>query len=885
MIAFYRLLLLCFPRRVRREFGGDMQRMFEQHAGAARASGESLARLWLEAIADAVRHGMAERADDLFDRARALARGLTHWRLWMRTLRHDVRHAVRLSVRQPGVTVLVVLTLALGIGANTAIFSTVDAVLLRPLPYDEPDRLVMVWEKRAAEGVFDNVVAPADYVDWARMNTVFESIAALTSISADLTGSGEPVRLAAGAVTTRFFDVLRVRPQLGRTFRADDGVAGRHRVIVLGDGLWRRQFGADPTVVGRSILLNGVAHQVVGVLPRSFEFPNPDLELWAPLPFDGLSEPLSRASHELFVYARMKPGVTLDQARSEMDRLGAQLSAQYPDTNARHSSWVSSLRDQLTEGVRPALWLLVGAVAFVLLIACVNVANLLLVRSVGRRREIAVRAALGASRARLAGQLLTESLLLGLLGGAAGLIVAFWAIRAIRELLPVDAPVLGFAHITLDARVLGFTLVLSLATSVVFGLLPAWQLAGQDVNASLQEGGPRHVGAVRRRLRLTLVVSEIALASLLLVAAGLALRSFKARLDVPAGFTAEGRVTTQIVLRNARYREESVLVGSYEDIERRFAAMPGVRSVGATSALPLSGQDARRGIIVEGFVPPDETPTRAHVRAITPGYPRAMELQLAAGRGFSDADRASTPRVAIVNDTMARRYWPNGSPIGRRVMFTGTNDWREVVGVVRDVRHWGLARPVNPEIYVPLAQYPVSNLRFVIATDLDPASLGGPMREVLRAVDPDLPLATVRTMADIAAQSVAAHRAMMVTLAAFASMALLLAAAGIYGVMAHLVGLRTAEIGVRLALGADRGSVLRAILADGVRQAAVGLAIGLAAAAALVRLARGLLYGIQPGDPLTFGAVAVVMLAAAILACLVPALRAMRVDPVTALRQ
>jgi predicted permease len=828
---------------------------------------------------------MAERADDLFDRARALARGLTHWRLWMRTLRHDVRHAVRLSVRQPGVTLLVVLTLALGIGANTAIFSTVDAVLLRPLPYDEPDRLVMVWEKRAAEGVFDNSVAPADYVDWARLNTVFESMAALTSVSADLTGRGEPVRLITGAVTPRFFDVLRVSPQLGRTFQSDDGVFGRHRVVVLADGFWRRQFGAEPSIVGQSILLNGVPHEVIGVLPRAFEFPNDEIEMWAPLAFDGLSEPLSRATHDLDVYARMKPGVTVEQARAEMDSIGAQLSAQYPETNRRHGAHVQALREQLTSSVEPALWLLFGSVAFVLLIACVNVANLLLVRSVGRRREIAVRAALGASRARVTGQLLVESLVLGLLGGAAGLVVAYWAIEAIRGLLPPDAPVLGFAHLGLDVRVLGFALLLSLVTSIVFGLLPAWQLAGQDVSSALQEGGQRNVGAVRKRLRLALVVSEIALASLLLVAAGLALRSFKARLDVPAGFTAEGRTTTMVLLRSARYRDESVLVGTHEEIERRFAALPGVTSAGATSALPLSSQDGRRGIIVEGYEPPEGTPTRAHPRAVTRGYFRAMGLQFIAGRAFTETDRAGSTRVAIINETMARRYWADRSPIGGRVMFTGSRDWREVVGVVRDVRHWGLARPVNPEMYVPIGQYPASAMTFVLATERDPASLGAAMREVLRRVDPNLPLSTMRTMSDVAAQSVASHRAVMVLLASFAAMALLLAAAGIYGVMAHLVGLRTAEIGVRLALGADRGSVLRAILADGARQAAVGLAIGLAAAAALVRLARGLLYGIQPGDPLTFGAVAVVMLAAALLACLVPALRAMRVDPVTALRQ
>jgi predicted permease len=889
MIGPYRLLLLLFPRRVRREFGDDMQRMFARQVRAARESGDSLTGLWTRAIADAAFHGAAERGADLRELARALTRALKHWRPWMWAMQHDVRQALKMLAGQQGVTVLAVLTLALGIGANTAIFSAIDAVLLRPLPYDEPDRLVMVWESRVAEGVLDNTVAPADYADWEQMNTVFESMAATFSVgvSSDLTGGGEPLRLSAGAVTPRFFDVFRVRPLLGRTFRADDGVAGQHRVVVLGHGLWRRQFGADPAIVGRSIQLNGVAHQVIGVLPETFEFPDPTFELWAPLPLRGLSSPLNRASHELRVYARLKPGVSVAQARTEMDRLGVQLAKQYEFTNRGHSAYVSPLRDELIDPVRPALWLLFGAVGFVLLIACVNVANLLLVRAVARRREMAIRSALGAGRGRLAGQLLTESLVLGLLGGAAGLLVAYWAIRAIRQLVPPDATVPGLAHLGLDLRVLGFSLLISLVTSVLFGLLPAWQMAHEDLTSALQNGGPRNVGGVRRRLRMVLVVSEIAVASLLLVAAGLALRSFTALLNVPAGFTAEDRVTLPVALRSTRYRSDETVLGAYDQIERRFAAIPGVQRVGATGHVPLSGQDSRRGIAIEGRTPQPDAPTRAHPRAVTPGYMQAMGLQLVSGRAFTDADRADSTRVVIVNETMARRYWPGASPIGRRVAFSFIDkpQWREVVGIVRDVRHWGLAAPVNPEMYMPLPQYPMSTLTFVLATERKSAEIADSLRDALRAVDSNLPLAAIRTMDEVATRSIALQRGVMVLLAAFGVTALVLAGAGIYGVMAHFVSLRTAEIGVRLALGAGRGSVLRAILADGARQAAVGLAIGLGAAVAVVRLARGLLYGVQPGDPLTFGAVAAVMLSAALLACLVPALRAMRVDPVTALRQ
>jgi putative ABC transport system permease protein len=796
----------------------------------------------------------------------------------------DLRYARRLFAAEPGVTAIAVLTLALGIGANTAIFSAVDAVLLRPLPYDDPDQLVMVWEKRPTEGVLDNVAAPADYVDWEKMNTVFASMAAMSPITADLTGAGEPVRLFAAGVTPAFFDVLRVRPMLGRGFVAAEDIAGRHRVVVLDHRLWQDRFGSDQSLVGKKILLNGIPHEVVGVLPNSFSFPDDSIQLWAPMPFTGLTEPLSRGLHSLLVYARLKPGVSLAAARADMDRVGAILSEQYPDTNRTHGAWVTMLSEEVREPVRAGLWLLFGAVAFVLLIACVNVANLLLARAASRRREIAVRASVGASRLRIAGQMLTESVLLGVLGGAAGLVVAYWGIYLARQLAPADLSVPGLNNFGLDGRVLAFTFLLSLVTGLLFGTLPAWALAGQDTNEVLKTGGRTGAG-VKRRLRVGLVISEIALASLLLVGAGLTWRSFHSLLQAEPGVNTTGVLTTMVTLPSARYRGDEKLLATFGEIEQRFASIAGVHAVGATNALPLAGMDGRRGVAIEGRESDPDVPTRAHPRSVTPGYFAAMGIRLKAGRPFTDADRADAPLVVIVNETMARRYWPDASPVGRRVALGGTTDWREVVGVVRDVRHWGLDRPVNPELYLPLPQMMWRGLTFALATTADPESLAPAVREELRAIDPDLPLSNVRTMEQVAARSVDSRAAAMRLLAIFGILALVLAAAGIYGVMTHLVALRSNEIGVRMTLGARPADVMRMIIREGALQAAAGVAVGLAAGVLLMNSFRSALYEISPADPITLGSVGLILFATALAACYVPARRAMSVDPAIALRQ
>jgi putative ABC transport system permease protein len=567
-----------------------------------------------------------------------------------------------------------------------------------------------------------------------------------------------------------------------------------------------------------------------------------------------------------------------------MDRLAAQLSAQYPDTNRTHGAWVVTLREELMGPIRSGLFLLLGSVGFVLLIACVNVANLLLARAAARRKEISVRAALGAGRARLARQALTESLLLALLGGGAGLLVATWGIDALRYLAPDRTPIVGLERIGIDGRVLIFSLALSIATGLFFGLLPAWHFASQDVNEGLKDGGRAPAG-IRRRLRTALVVSEIALASLLLVGSGLAVRSFQTLMQSEPGFSTDRILTALVTLPGARYRGEERIVGTLNEIEERFRSIPGVRAVGATSMLPLSGMDGRRGVAIEGREPTPDTPTRAHPRPVTPGYFKAIGMQLLSGRQFTEADREGAPYVAIVNDTMARRYWPNASPIGKRVRIGGTEQWREVVGVVRDVRHWGLERPVNPELYLPMPQLVLGFLVYVIATDGDPAVVAGAAREQLRAVDPDLPLSNIRTMEEVAAAAVASRRTGMLLLGTFSMLALVLAAAGIYGVMGHLVALRTGEIGVRMTMGARPADVMGLVLKEGLGQALVGLAIGLTGAVLLMRPFQAMLYEVSPADPITLVTVAAVLLATALLACAVPARRAMRVDPVAALRQ
>jgi putative ABC transport system permease protein len=881
--VLYSILLLAFPRRIRRVYGADMAAMFEGQLVETRAGGASRARIWTAAVVDALVHGGAERGRPLKRTATAAVKEVRRWRWWVYAIRQDIRYAIRLLVKQPAITAIAVLTLALGIGANTAIFSAVNAVLLRPLPYPQPERVMMLWEKRPAEGVFDNVVSPADFLDWAKMQSSFESIAAITSVATDLTGAGDPVRVFSGAVSPSFFEVFGTRPALGRTFRTDEAESGRDRVVIIGHRLWQERFGSDQAIVGKTLSLSGVPHEVIGVLPRSFEFPDDTLDLWVPMAFAAGDEP-SRTSHFLQVYGRLKPSVTLEQARTDMDRIGGQLQQQYPEANRNHGAHVTSMASYVKTPVRAPLLLLLTAVGFVLLIACVNVANLLLAKAAARRREMAVRAAVGAARVRLAGQMITESLVLALLGGTAGLLVGWWAIGALRQMTPETIPVLGLAHFALEPRVLAFTFAVSVVTGLVFGVLPAWHLASQDVSDTLRDAG-RGAGSVRRKLRVALVISEIALASLLLVAAGLTIRSFKSLLDTDAGFRADGVLTFNIALPQSRYRTTEEQLAAFERIGDRLRTLPGVTVVGATTHLPLSGADSRRGVGIEGREPTPDTPTRAHPRAVTTEYFRAMGITVKEGRGFTSNDHATAPPVVVVNETMARRYWPGSSPVGKRVTLGGTQVWREVVGVVADVRHWGVDATVNPEMYFPQVQLPFSSsMSFVVRTGTNPVSLAAPAREQVREVDANLPLSSVETMEQVAALSMASRRVGMLLLSVFGLLALTLAAAGIYGVMSHLVALRRAEIGIRMTLGASPSTVMGLVLKEGLLQTAAGLAIGVAGGVLAMKTFRTMLFEIHPADPVTIAVVTVLLLATAALACIVPARRAMRVDPVEALR-
>jgi putative ABC transport system permease protein len=755
---------------------------------------------------------------------------------------------------------------------------------LRALPYPEPDGIVMIWEKRLREGVMKNVASPADYLDWRRRNTVFEHMAAYAGGEAGLTGDGEAVVVPAASIGWSFFDILKVRPELGRTFQPDDEVIGKHRVVVISHGLWQSRYGGQADIVGRRVWLNGNAWEVVGVLPASFQFVT-DVDLWAPMAF---GPEVSRVSHQLDVYARVRPGVSFAQALDAMDRLGQQLEAEHPQENRGHGAHVTLMRDVYVKPLRRTLLTLFASVGMVLLIACVNVANLLLARAASRRREMSVRSALGASRGRLVTQTLVESVSLSLAGGTAGLALGWALLELLPAVMPERLAVVGLEHIQLDVRVLVFSFGLALATGVLFGLLPALQASRPDPTDTLKEGG-RGVAGLRRRARMAVVVGEVTLAALTLVGAGLVVRSFSQTMAQPLGFDPAQRLTFSIAVPSARYKTPEERRAVLLDIERRLAAVPGVRGVGAVNLLPLAGGDSRTGIGIEHRdVKPDDPPTRMHPRIVTPAYFSTAGIPIKQGRGFEATDDDKALPVVIVSEASARRFWPDQNPIGQRVRFGGDAIWRTVVGIAGDVRHWGLRREVNPVLYWPQAQASTSSLNFVLRADVEPGSLTSSVRAAVAAVDANLPLAGVRTFDEVVSESVRSERAQTVLLASFAVLALVLAVIGVYGVMAQLVTTRVHEIGVRITLGARPVHILRGLVTEGLWQALLGLAIGLLAGTYAMRLgglSDELLFQVQPWDPVTLSGVAAILVAATLAACLVPARRAMRVDPVDALRK
>jgi len=798
----------------------------------------------------------------------------------------DIRYAVRNLIKRPGFTAIAVLTLAIGIGANSTIFSAVNALLLKPLPFPELDRVVAIWDKDPIRGYEHNEVAFANYLDWRNQNQSYEKLSLYRWWSANLTGVEPPERLQGFLVTGNFFDVIGTKPIMGRTFLEHENQPGSDGVAVITHSLWQRRFGGDPNIINKTLSLNGVARTIIGVMPEHFNFPKGS-DVYAPLPFT--PELLgNRQSHSYYVIGRLKPGVTIAGAQSEIDTITKRLGAQYPETNNSLGANVYPIVKDTVRKYDTALWIMMAAVGFVLLISCANVANLMLARATGRQKEIALRSALGASRWRIIRQLLTESVIVALIGGVLGTLVAFWGIDLLRAANPGEAARFapGWHNLGINPSVLGFTLALSFISGIVFGLAPAWQVSKPNLNNALKEGG-RQTSSGSHRLRGSLVVVEVALSLVLLVGAGLLVRSFLALMKTDAGFNPDSLLTMSLILPRAKYAEEPQRAAFYSDLVNRVKAIPGVQSTALVNYLPLGGSNSSDAFLVEGFPePPPGQEVVGRYRVCSPDYFQTMGITVIKGRAFNDQDKAGAPPVVIVNETLAQRYWPNDAPIGKRIRFNGPIDrapWMQVVGVIRDVKH-ELDIPVTPEYYLPHAQDAWSSMVLVTKTAGDPAAMAGVLRQQVWAIDKDQPVFDVRTMHEVRSISVAVYSFSSVTLGIFAGLALLLASIGIYGVMAFAVTQRTHEIGVRMALGAKSRDVLRLVVMNGMKLALLGVAIGLTGAWALSRFMKTLLFGVPPTDVLTFSLVSVCLLVAALLACYLPARRATKVDPLIALR-
>jgi putative ABC transport system permease protein len=809
----------------------------------------------------------------------------------MRNLWLDLRYGARMLRKNPGFTLIAVITLALGIGANTAIFSVVNAVLLRPLQYSDPGRLVQVWQNFSQSGANQVTVSAPEFLDYKDQNRVFERMAAFRFQGFTLTGGNEPERMFGARVSADLFSMLGVAPALGRTFLPEEDQVGGPRAVILSHGLWQRRFGSDTTLIGKSLTLDGESFTVVGVMPPGFQFPPQALqnELWANVPFDA-NDLNRRGWRPLGVIARLKSGVGLDQANAELKAI----AGRFPASGIVPSSYAVSLQEQVVGRVRRALLVMLGAVSFVLLIACANVANLLLSQAAARRREMAIRAAVGASRSRLFRQLFVESLPLALLGGGVGLIMAVWIVELLASANPGNLPRAN--EIGIDLRTLWFTLSVSLLTGVVFSLAPAWQFSKLDLNESLKEGGRGTSVSFRRfSLRSLLLVSEVALSLTLLIGAGLMINSFARLLRVDPGFDPRGVLTMQMALPQSKYAEIQQRA-FFEQALERIRRLPGVQSAGMTSALPLTG-NPDFGFTIEGRTPsaPGDVPQTGW-RAISPDYLQTMSIPLRRGRYFSGLDHEKASGVAIINETMARRFWPNEDPLGKRIKLGGPQrpyPWMEIVGIVGDVKHDGLDAPVGPEMYLPYAQTPFSQmpagLRFpamslAARSGSDHDSLAAAMRAEIRALDKDQPVTNIRTLDLVLADSISQQRFYLLLLTFFASVALILAAVGLYSVVSYTVKQRTHEIGVRMAFGAQAGEVLRLIIKFGMKLTMIGALIGLAGALTLTRLMRTLLFDVSATDPLTFVVVALLLTGVALLACWIPARRATKVDPIIALR-
>ena len=798
---------------------------------------------------------------------------------------NDFRFALRQLLKHPGFTAVAVITLALGIGANTAIFTLVNRVLLSPLPFREPDRLVMVRSTDLANDLTDSSVAGPDFLDWRSGSRAFEALAAAQGgLRFNLTGRGEPVSLAGGFVTPEFFKVFDLPIQLGRTFLPEEAETGQEHRLVLSHGAWQRRFGGDPEIVGQQVAINGHAHLVVGVATRNLGFIEEMVEAWAPMTTSRLRE--NRGSHYLQVFGRLKPGATVDQATAELATLCAAIAKDHPGKEGR-SVRLIPLHRKLVESIRPIFLVLHGAVALVLLIACANVANLLLARGETRRREMAVRAALGASRWQVIRQLLAESLLLAGLAAALGLLLAQVGLDLVQAFAPrpQGRSIPFFDEISLDGRVLLFTAAVALVTGILFGLVPALQSSRTDLTHDLKEAAPGASGSRRRhRLLDTLVVAQLAFSLVLLVAAGLLVRNLVRLTEVKPGFEPAGLLTMEMELPHSRYTNETLRLAFYREALDRIRALPGVTSAEAINILPMIGTDNSWSFDIDGApaLPPGKY-RLAEYRVITPGYLETMRVPLRQGRvlGFLDDGRH---RVAVINETLARRYFPGEDPLGRRIRFGKNDSPIEIVGVAGDEKAFGLASTAPAVIYQPYAQSCWNLMSLVVRTPGDPLRLAGAVREQIWSVDPDQPVTQVRRMSDWVNESIALQRFSALLLLGFALVGLILAAVGIYGLFAYAVSQRVHEIGVRMALGATLSDVLRWVLGKGLKLIAIGLGLGLIGAVAVGRLLRSQLYEMSGTDPLTFFVVLLLLAATALLACWLPARRAARINPMEALR-
>jgi putative ABC transport system permease protein len=801
----------------------------------------------------------------------------------------DVRYGLRMLAKNPGFTCIAVLALALGIGANTAIFSVVDAILLKPLPYKNPDQLVVIWENATHLGFPKNTPSPANFLDWRQQSSVFTGMAAFAERSFNLTGVGEPERLDGRRVSANLFDLLGVKALIGRTFVADEDKPGT-KVAIINESLWKRRFGSDPAVIGRALTLNGESYTVVGVVPRSVRLPafgNWRDQVWVPLAFSS-EEAANRGDHFLEVIARMKPGVTLQKARTEMQTIAARLAQEYPKFNLRIGSVVNPLSEEIVGDMKPALLILLGAVAFVLLISCANVANLLLARAAARQKEIALRLALGADRARLTKQLLVESLLLSLIGGGVGLGLAYLGLEILTRFIPQDLA--QAENIAIDGKVLLFTLLIAVVTGLLFGLAPASQASHFNLNDTLKEGG-RDSGAGTRgkRLRSSLVIAEVAVSFILLIGAGLLINSFLHLRNLDPGFRVDHLLALNVDLSEVKYPDNARRTAFFDEIVRRVQALPGVRSVAVAGNLPFTYNGDSMGIAVEGIPDPspDEWPDVIY-RAVGPGYFGTMGIPLLRGRDFNEHDTMSSTMTVVVSEKTAQHYWPNDNPIGKRLKpgsTTSQGPWRTVIGVVKDVRQNDFIAEPKMQMYLDYRQLTsLTPNALVIRTAVDPLSLAGSVRNAIWAVDKDQTVANIDSMGNIVAGAIARQRFSMLLLAVFAGLALVLAAVGIYGVMSYSVAQQTREIGIRIALGAKRSNVLGMTLTQGLRLIGAGLLLGLVGALLLTRVMSSLLFGISATDPLTFLGISLVLLAVALLATYLPALRATKVDPMIALR-